>query len=160
MKTTTTIKTIAFGDKATIARQLTTKGTEQKAEILAGALLPMLSNYLAGHSTFKGVIKGQKHNAACPLQCAVASLKLKAKTARDQVFSLATLARDQETHDSIIESAALAIYTAVQSAPKAPSAPRTDYKALSEALSAELAIITAERDALAQRLASLETTAA
>lgn len=152
---TNKIQTVAFGDKSAIARTLTTKGAELKASILEGALLPMLSNYLAGHSTFKGLVSGGKHNEHCPLQSAVFALKGKAKQARDAAFALKTLASDQGHHDDLIAQATLAIAAAL--APVARTAPTGP--TVSEKLAtceSELANVKAERDALRAVLETLK----
>jgi len=119
----TTIKALPFGDKSAIARTLTTKGNELKASILESAVLPILSNALAGHSTFAPLIGGKGHNAKCPLQAALWALMFtkagKPSTtavarAISAVFGLATgKASDQEAHDDAIEEAIVLIADAL-----------------------------------------------
>lgn len=155
------IVTVSFGDKAAIARTLTGKGAELKASILEAALIPMVSNLLAGHGTFSKIINGKGHNEACPLQSAVSALKGRAKLARDEAFAIAKeagKAADQAAHDETITAVTLAIMGAVTPAPRATSE-RTDWKAAAEAAEAKaaaLAIDLAEAQAaLAEAQAAL-----
>ena len=138
-----TITTVSFGDKSAIARTLTGKGAELKASILESAIVPMVSNFTAGHGTFAQIINGKGYNDKCPLQSAVAGLKGRAKLARDEAFSIARdagKAADQSAHDETIAAAVLAIMGAVTPAPRVASE-RTDWKAAAEAAEAKAAAL-------------------
>lgn len=138
----TTIKTLAFGDKSAIARTLATSGAELKASILESATLPILSNYLAGFTTFGPLIKGTGHNTKCPLQAALWALMFtaagKARTtptarAVRAVFALAEgKAADQATHDATLDEAIILIAEALTpaSSTKKPAAKKPNYEAL------------------------------
>ena len=142
-----TIKGLVFGDKGAIARTLSTKGAELKASIIETAVLPIVSNALQGHSTFKPLISGKGHNEKCPLQSALWALThtkagkpANTPTARAIVgaFALATgKAADQSSHDDVISEAVLLISEALTPTPR-EAKERADYKALSEALQARV----------------------
>jgi hypothetical protein len=150
-----TIKTLPFGDKSAIARTLTTKGNELKASILESAVLPILSNALAGHSTFAPLIGGKGHNAKCPLQAALWALmftdKGKARTtatsrAIGAVFTLASVkSADQAAHDETLSDAIILIADALtpikSDAPAKPA--KVDYEALYTALQIDHAELVA-----------------
>ena len=150
----TTIKALPFGDKSAIARTLTTKGNELKASILESAVLPILSNALAGHSTFAPLIGGKGHNAKCPLQAALWSL-LHTKAGKPSttavaraisaVFGLATgKASDQEAHDDAIEEAIVLIADALTPiASDKPKAVKPNYEALYAGAQITIAELTA-----------------
>ena len=152
------IKTLPFGDRATIARQLSGPAVEKSTAILAGALLPMISNHSAGHGTFNNLIKENRPNKACPLQVAVAGLKGRAKLARDAVFGSARVAEDQTDHDALLGECECLILQALTpiSRPKAKG-PTALESAQAEvaSLHAQVITLTAERDALVQEVATL-----
>ena len=153
-----TIKTLPFGDRATIARQLSGPAVEKSTAVLAGALLPMVSNHSAGHGTFNNLIKENRPNKACPLQVAVADLKGRAKLARDAVFSAARIADDQIDHDALLGACECMIFHALTptARPKAKG-PTALEKAQAEvaALHAQVIALAAEREALVQEVATL-----
>ena len=153
-----TIKTLPFGDRATIARQLSGPAVEKSTAVLAGALLPMVSNHSAGHGTFNNLIKENRPNKACPLQVAVAGLKGRAKLARDAVFSAVRIADDQTDHDALLGACECMIFHALTptARPKAKGpTPLETAQAEVTALHAQVITLTAERDALVQEVATL-----
>lgn len=146
------IKTLPFGDRATIARQLSGPAVEKSTAVLAGALLPMVSNHSAGHGTFSQLIKDNKANKACPLQMAVAGLKGRAKLARDAVFAVSRIAEDQADHDALLGACECMILQALTptARPKAKGpTPLESAQAKVTSLLAQVITLTAERDALA-----------
>lgn len=159
----TTIKTLAFGDKSAIARTLSTKGAELKASILESAILPILSNAIAGHSTFSPLIASKSHNKACPLQSALWALmftdKAKARTtstarAIGAVFALAGVkSADQSAHDETLNDAIILIADALTPIKGEPVAKpvKIDYEALYTALQIDHAELTARFDELTAR---------
>ena len=152
------IKTLPFGDRATIARQLSGPAVEKSTAVLSGALLPMVSNHAAGHGTFNNLMKENKPNKACPLQVAVSTLKGRAKLARDTVFSAIRVAEDQADHDALMGECECLILQALTPTPRAKTTgPTALEKAQAEvtALHAQLIEVTAERDALAAEVATL-----
>lgn len=153
-----TIKTLPFGDRATIARQLSGPAVEKSTAVLAGALLPMVSNHSAGHGTFANLIKENKPNKACPLQVAVSGLKGRAKIARDAVFGAARVAEDQADHDALMGECECLILQALTptARPKAKGpTPLEAAQAEVTSLLAQVITLTAERDALAAEVATL-----
>lgn len=159
----TTVKTLAFGDKSAIARTLSTKGAELKASILESAILPILSNAIAGHSTFNPLITNKAHNKACPLQAALWALmftdKGKARTtatsrAIGAVFALAGVkAADQAAHDETLSDAIILIadaLTPIKGETVAKPA-KPDYEALYTALQIDHAELTARNAELTAR---------
>jgi hypothetical protein len=163
----TTIKTLAFGDKENIARNLTTTGHELKASILESAVLPILSNALAGHSTFGPIIANKGHNAKCPLQAALWGKmftdKGKARTtatarAIGAVFGLAgAKSADQASHDETIGDAIILIadaLTPIKGEPVAKPA-KIDYEALYAGAQITIAELTARNAELMARNAEL-----
>ncbi len=152
------IKTLPFGDRATIARQLSGPAVEKSTAVLAGALLPMISNHAAGYGTFANLIKDNRANKACPLQVAVAGLKGRAKLARDTVFSVARVAEDQIDHDALLGECECLILQALTPAARSKSKGPTPLKAAqaeATAFHAQVITLTAERDALAAEVATL-----
>ena len=153
-----TIKTLPFGDRATIARQLSGPAVEKSTAVLAGALLPMVSNHSVGHGTFRQLIKDNKPNKACPLQMAVSGLKGRAKLARDAVFSAARAAEDQVDHDALMGECECLILQALtptaRPKEKGPT-PLESAQAEVTSLLAQVITLTAERDALATEVATL-----
>lgn len=153
-----TIKTLPFGDRATIARQLSGPAVEKSTAVLAGALLPMVSNHSAGHGTFSQLIKDNKANKACPLQVAVSGLKGRAKLARDAVFAVSRIAEDQADHDALLGACECMILQALtptaRTKAKGPT-PLESAQAEVTSLHAQVITLTAERDALAAEVATL-----
>lgn len=159
----TAVKTLAFGDKSAIARTLSTKGAELKASILESAILPILSNAIAGHSTFAPIIAGKKHNAACPLQAALWALmftdKGKARTtatsrAIGAVFGLASVkSADQAAHDETLNDAIILIADALTpiKGETVAKAVKIDFEALYTALQIDHAELTARYAELTAR---------
>ena len=152
------IKTLPFGDRGTIARQLSGPAVEKSTAVLSGALLPMISNNAAGHGTFANLIKENKPNKACPLQVAVSNLKGRAKLARDAVFSAARIAEDQTDHDALMgECECLILQALTPTSRQKSKGPTALESAQAEAatLHAQVITLTAERDALAAEVATL-----
>jgi len=164
----TAIKTLAFGDKSAIARTLSTKGTELKASILESAILPILSNALAGHSTFAPVIASKGHNAACPLQAALWTL-MHTKTGKPSttataraigaVFALAgAKSVDQAAHDETLSDAIILIadaLTPVRSEATTKAA-KVDYESLYAGAQITIAEMTAKYEELTARYSTLK----
>lgn len=152
------IKTLPFGDRATIARQLSGPAVEKSTAVLAGALLPMVSNHSAGHGTFANLIKENKPNKACPLQVAVSGLKGRAKLARDAVFAAARVAEDQTDHDALLgECECLILQALTPTARQKAKGPTALESAQAEAatLHAQVITLTVERDALVAEVSKL-----
>ena len=152
------IKTLPFGDRATIARQLSGPAVEKSTAVLAGALLPMVSNHSVGHGTFSQLIKDNKANKACPLQVAVSNLKGRAKLARDAVFAMSRIAEDQADHDALLSMCECLILQAltpnVRIKAKGPT-PLESAQTENARLHAQVITLTAERDALVAEVATL-----
>ena len=165
--TTTTIRPFSFGDKAGIARTLTTSGRELKASILESAILPILSNALCGHSTFRPLIAGRGHNTACPLQAALWAIlhtrtgkpsTTAAARAVSAVFALALgKARDQASHDETVSEAIILISDALTpiKGELVEKPTKIDYAALYAGAQITIAELTARNAELTARYTEL-----
>ena len=144
--TATKIQALPFGDLQLVADQYKATGKIATALATEGALLPMLSNALCGHSTFSKLMAEKSVNKAHAVQVAVwGDLRTDKGSPREtkkahlvrEVFKLARVTTNQADHDASISEARMII--ADHFAPVVrEKADRTDWKALCAELEAKL----------------------